>query len=138
MSRRTYLGVETDRHTKHAYRAARRQRRPKFVQVPTGDGGKRTIVVPHVPSPISWSTARKRAAAYVRILESKPTWPTEKETAMLRLRKSTSARPKKVEKYRRHPRGEWWMSHFADAVERRRNPTKPTEPAPVEPPPTEE
>ena len=125
----------------HIYRESRRPIRPKIVMVPSerkitreesiaialGRKPKRnttraTVVYPQ-PRRLTWKEARARAKAYVRVLEGLPKWPSAKEAEMLR--RETSARPKKIERFKRVT-GMWWLDKFADAVDRRVAPTQPS------------
>lgn len=125
----------------HIYHESLRPIRPKIVMVPSDkkitreesiaialgrkpkrDSQRASLVYPTAKR-LTWKEARARAKAYVRVLEGLPTWPTPKEVEALR--KETSARPKKVERFKRVS-GMWWLDKFADAVDRRVAPTQPS------------
>jgi hypothetical protein len=112
-----------------AYHAAMRPARAKIVQVPAVSSTPekqtmRSIVIPHPGKPITRAASRLIGEAYVRVLESLPpeTAAKLKELNIKRaeIRKLTKGRPK-VKPYKRAAKGEWWMSKFADVVERRKD-----------------
>jgi hypothetical protein len=106
-----------------AYRASRRYRRPVIVMVPglppADDPNRQTqrpILIQSQPRPLSWREARDVGAASARILDGQVPHPPADD---LPPKKTTSHRPKRRAPYKRDSRGEWWMAHLADAVERR-------------------
>lgn len=108
-----------DRVANYAYRESRRPRRAKIMQVPAVNDGqsqsKRSVVVPYVPQPITWARAREIGRAYVRLRNMQEPFPKDPPP-----KKATSKRVK-VERYRKNPKGDWWMNKLADVVERRKN-----------------
>lgn len=79
---------------------------PKLVQVPAVGSTpehqqKRTVVVPQPNAKISWKEARKRARAYIEIMNG-----------------AVIARGNKAIRSRPHRWGNWWMTKLADLVEK--------------------
>jgi hypothetical protein len=137
-----------------AFREARRPRRPKLVMVPAaGDledvdyeegervyGKQRAVLVPFKPTPIYWETAREIGKAYARVLDGEPKWDKTREAEIVEEHNKVAEARKKLKGrkpirlrrtfkgvtiQRREPKGEWWMSRFADLVDRRVCITKP-------------
>lgn len=120
-----------DALTSAIYHAARRPRRPMITQVSSFNHKHperltlRSIVIPAPNNAIGWSRARK-LALHGKLINDEKYLASYKNAAEVRIAGRKARKKLKVEKYHRDNRGEWWMNHFADAVERRRNaePTK--------------
>lgn len=122
---------QIDKATQVAYYDSRRPRRSQIVQVPaTGATPERMtmrpVLVPFTPKPISWAEARKLGEATGRVLRGGMwgAWPPPEILAKQKDANRKRAELKQqgiktAERYRKDPRGNWWMNKFADVVERR-------------------
>lgn len=111
--------------------SSRNETREEAVAIALGRKRKRNtmraMLVRPKARPVTWKEARARARAYIRVLESRPKWPSAKEAEELKAyddAKRLAARTK-VEKFRKPEKGMWWLDRFADAVDRRMVMTQP-------------
>jgi hypothetical protein len=109
--------------TRRTRKNALRPRRPKVV---FDRMMKTTTVVRPKVAPIKWQEARRRGEAYGRALDGHPwgKWPPSEVLAKqkdhnIKMAEIRKAGIKKVRRYKRDPRGEWWASHLADVIDRR-------------------
>ena len=135
---------ELEAATRAIHRAAARQPRPVIHQRPLDpvvrDGrevvGHSTTVMYPPATLITWQEARRRARALERVYDGLPAWPKkadleklEEIRAKAHQQRTTYLKVKKEGKlpkrYKRDPRGEWWMAKFADVVDARKDKATP-------------
>lgn len=127
---------QIDKATKAAYYGSRRPRPPKILQVPRfdapleGTGPMRPVLVPYPMKPLSWEEARETGKAYGRVLDGFPKYDREFEKRQrdyhVKRAELKQQHLKAAERYKKDPRGMWWLNKLADAIDRRKTITIPS------------